>query len=413
MAGVFEGFTAVEIADRRNQFVGKLLAESGARVLQIEPIEGSPARWTGPFVEDKRDPDRCLDYWYFNTGKDSVCIDYTRAPGQELIKRLVASADIFIESARPGTMAAHGLDYASLAAVNPGLIYLSLTDFGQSGPWVDFEVNDHAHLAAGGPMASSGYSDLRETPIGGQRAHAYSMSSIVATHTITGALFERLASEQGQHIDIAIHDVVAVSTEGAVPNWLWYNQALLRQTGQHAAPRYRPDSKIVCADGFVMQTSNPTLNDRNWGPLVQWMQEVDVAEDLADAKWNDAAYRNEQLRGSESIQDGIRRLLEKVPAQEAFERGQALGMPWAVINAPEENLEAEHYRVRGYFAPVQHEEIGKTILYPRGLYSEDDLGATPSRRAPHLGEHTRPILRAELGLDEAAIATLTQTGVIR
>jgi crotonobetainyl-CoA:carnitine CoA-transferase CaiB-like acyl-CoA transferase len=88
-------------------------------------------------------------------------------------------------------------------------------------------------------------------------------------------------------------------------------------------------------------------------------------------------------------------------------------MPWAVIGPPENNLEVDHYKTRGYWASVEHEEIGTTVIYPRGLYSDDELGAMPTRRAPHLGEQTHAVLHDELGLDDTVIDTLTQTGVIR
>ena len=412
---VFEGFTVVELADRRNQMIGKIMAESGARVIQIEPTTGSPSRWTGPFVDDEEDPDRCLDYWWYNAGKESVALDITGKPGQEMVRRLLAKADVFVESTHPGTLLEYGLDYGSVAAANPGLIYLSFTDFGQEGPWVDqhFEMNDHAHLALGGPMGSSGYSDPHETPIGGQRNHAYSMSSVVALHTITGALFERLASEQGQYVDIAIHDCVAISTESAVPMWLWYDEPLLRQTGQHAAASPRPASQVQCGDGRYVQVSTPALNNNAWTQLVRWMDEFGVAGELSDARYHDDFYRHTQLRGSNEINEGIHRLLAKVPAHEAFLRGQSMGLAWTVVQAPEENLDFEHYKERDYWQPVEHEEIGKTILYPRGIYSSPDFDARPSRRAPHLGEHTHAILADDLGVNGAEIEAYVQTGVVR
>jgi len=97
MSGVYDGLTVVELADRRNQWAGKLLADGGARVIQIEPTNGSPARWCGPFVNDEVDPDRCLDYWWYNTGKQSVALDIGRQPAQDLLRQLLARADIFIE----------------------------------------------------------------------------------------------------------------------------------------------------------------------------------------------------------------------------------------------------------------------------------------------------------------------------
>jgi crotonobetainyl-CoA:carnitine CoA-transferase CaiB-like acyl-CoA transferase len=163
MSGVYDGLTVLELADRRNQWAGKLLADGGARVIQIEPLDGSPGRWCGPFVDDEVDPDRCLDYWWYNTGKQSVALDISRKPTQDLLRQLLARADVFVESTPPGTLRAFGLDYDSVPR-HTALIYASLTDFGQDGPWRNYQMNDAAHLALGGEMASSGYSDSRVTP---------------------------------------------------------------------------------------------------------------------------------------------------------------------------------------------------------------------------------------------------------
>ena len=107
MSGVYEGLTVVELADRRNQWAGKLLSDGGARVIQIEPVKGSPGRWCGPFVKDKTDPDSCIDYWFNNTGKQSVAIDIARRPAQDLLRRLLAKADI--QSALDTSFALGGL----------------------------------------------------------------------------------------------------------------------------------------------------------------------------------------------------------------------------------------------------------------------------------------------------------------
>ena len=106
MTGVYDGLTVVELADRRNQWAGKLLSDGGARVIQVEPPGGSPGRWCGPFVDDRADPDRCLDYWWYNTGKQSVAMDIGRQPAQALLRQLLDRADIFLESSPPGTLAA-------------------------------------------------------------------------------------------------------------------------------------------------------------------------------------------------------------------------------------------------------------------------------------------------------------------
>jgi len=263
MSGVYEGLTVIELADRRNQWAGKLLSDGGARVIQIEPIDGSPGRWTGPFVQDKPDADNCLDYWFNNTGKQSVALDLARKPAQDVLRKLLARADVFLESTAPGTLAKMQLDYASVAG-NKGLIYASLTDFGQDGPWHDFQMNDAAHLALGGAMASTGYSDATVTPIGGKGNQAWHMGCAFVLHAITVALFDRMTSGEGQYIDVAIHDACAIGTEGAVPHWMYFGETMYRQTGMHAAPRRLPPLELPTRDGKYVMAINQAFSKRSW-----------------------------------------------------------------------------------------------------------------------------------------------------
>ncbi len=412
LSKVFDGLTVIELADRRNQMVGKIMSDAGARVIQIEPTRGSPGRYVGPFVNDVEDPNKSLDYWWFNTGKESVCIDITRLPGQQMLRRLIASADVFVESTKPGTLAALGLDYASVAPSNSKLIYASLTDFGQTGPWAQLEMNDPAHLALGGQMGVGGYSDPKETPIGGQGRQAYNAASVMMAHSITVALWDRMTTDLGQYVDVAIHDCCAICTERPVSYWLWYNQPSVRQTGQHAGPTYAPPIQVQAADGRHM---NARFNfpPNVWPKMLGWMKELGVAGDLEDEKYNDAPTRQAAAAVGGPVDVAMKALLAKVPAQEAFEKAQSFGLTWGVIRAPEENLGISHFAERGFWRDVEHEEIGKTVPYPRGFYKSDGLDVSPDGRAPHLGEHTRAVLTKELGIDATQVELLAQTGVVR
>jgi crotonobetainyl-CoA:carnitine CoA-transferase CaiB-like acyl-CoA transferase len=369
MNGVYDGLTVVELADRRNQWAGKLLSDGGARVIQIEPTAGGPGRWCGPFVDDTVDPDRCLDYWWYNTGKQSVSLDVGRPPAQDLLRRLLAGADVFLESAPPGTLRAYGLDHGSVSS-NRALIYTSLTDFGQDGPWRDYRMNDAAHLALGGHMASTGYSDPTLTPIGGQGHQAWHMGCVFALHGITLALFDRMTTGEGQYIDVSIHDACSIGTESAVPEWLYNGATLYRQTGMHASARRRPELELPTADGMYVIAVNQTF-------------------------------------------DGIRRLIAACKGEEVFTRAQSYGISWGLVRAPEENYDVAHYQQRDFWRDVEHPEIGRVIRYPRGPFMCDALGIAPRGRAPHLGEHTRLVLEGDLGLPAAQVDALAAAGVVR
>jgi len=412
MSGVYAGFTVVEVADRRNQWAGKLLADGGARVIQIEPTTGSPGRWCGPFVNDEVDPDRCLDYWWYNTGKQSVALDVGRQPAQDLLRQLLARADIFIESTPPGTLSQYRLDYGSVSA-NKALIYTSLTDFGQDGPWRDYRMNDAAHLALGGQMASTGYSDPGITPIGGQGHQAWHMGCVFALHGITLALFDRMTTGEGQYIDVSIHDSCAIGTEGAVPEWLHNGHTFFRQTGMHAGPRRLPDLELPTADGMYVIAINQSFSDRSWSQLVNWMEEKGVAGELTHEKYRNEAVRTAEYRQGTIIRDAIRRLIAASKGEEIFHRAQSSGISWGVIRAPEENYDVPHYQQRDFWRDVEHPEIGRAIPYPRGPYMSDRLHIEPRGRAPRLGEHTTQVLGSDLGLRGQEIAALIAAGVAR
>jgi len=412
MAGVYEGLTVIELADRRNQWAGKLLSDGGARVVQVEPIEGSPGRRCGPFVDDKADPDRCLDYWWNNTGKQSIALDVARPSGADLVKKLLAQADVFLESTPPGTLAKLGLDYAAVAS-NRGLIYASLTDFGQDGPWRDYRMNDHAHLALGGQMSSSGYSDPKETPIGGQGRHAWHMGCAYLLHGITVALFDRMGSDEGQCIDVSIHDVCAIGTEAAMPQWMYYGSTMYRQTGMHANPKRQPPLQLPTADGKYMIAVMQNFGPRVWEPLIKWMDEKGVTGELHDPKYRDEAYRMSEYRTGTVVRDAIARLIAASNGEECFHRAQSYGISWGLVHAAEENYDIPHYRQRDYWRSIEHPEIGRSIPYPRGPFTCDALGIETRGRAPHLGEHTQHILAHDLGLSTDAIQALRAAGVIR
>jgi len=412
MTGVYEGLTVVELADRRNQWAGKLLSDGGARVIQIEPIDGSPGRWCGPFVDDKTDPDRCIDYWWNNTGKQSLAVDVSRPACARIVKALLARADIFLESTRPGTLEALGLHHAAVDS-NEKLIYASLTDFGQDGPWRDYAMNDHAHLALGGQMSSSGYSDPKTTPIGGQGHHAWHMGCAFLLHGITVALFDRMSSERGQYIDVSIHDACAIGTEAALPQWMYYGSTMNRQTGMHANPKRQPPLQLPTADGKYMIAVMQNLGARVWENLVKWMDEKGVAGELHDPKYQDEAYRTSEYRTGTVLRDAIARLIAASNGEECFHRAQSYGISWGLVHAAEENYDIPHYRQRDYWRSIEQPEIGRSIPYPRGPFSCDALGIEARARAPHLGEHTQHILTEDLGMSADAVAALRASGAIR
>jgi crotonobetainyl-CoA:carnitine CoA-transferase CaiB-like acyl-CoA transferase len=411
MDSIYEGLRVCELADRRNQFAGKLLADAGATVVQIEPPGGCAARLSGPFAGDIPDPVMCLDYWYYNAGKRSVAVDLNTPDGAPLAVRLLEAADVVIESHRAPFLRSLGLDYVTLAArTRDRIVQASITDFGQDGPWSDHLANAHAHLALGGQMASSGYSGPDVTPIGGQVNHAYHIAGVLAVQAITVALIERLASGMGQYIDCAIHDCCSICTENAVPAWVHSGEILYRHTGQHAAAQRQGQATLPCSDGRWVNTITTELTDFHWSNLIEWMRDEGVAEDLDDARYFEPAFRARQWRRGNEIREGFKRLLARLPAEEVMRKAQQFRLAWAVVRAPEENYDDDHWRARGFFRKVQQGD--RTVRFPSRAFLSGEAPMGPRGPAPNVGEHTAEVLGEWLDLGGDQLADLRATGVV-
>ena len=167
-AGPLSGLKVIEFTDEIAPWAGKLLAEMGADVVRIEPIEGSKTRWYEPFLDDTPDPEQSLFFWHYNVRKRSVALDIETKTGRDLFIRLVADADILIEDQAPGKMAELGIAYDTLSEENDSLVHAAITPFGQSGPRATEPATDLTLLAGSGPAWSCGYDAHELTPIRGR-----------------------------------------------------------------------------------------------------------------------------------------------------------------------------------------------------------------------------------------------------
>ena len=158
-AGMLDQYRILDLTDEKGLLCAKLLGDLGADVIKIERPGGDPARNVGPFYHDEPDPEKSLFWFAFNTSKRGIILDIETAEGQGAFKRLVASADFVIESFPPGYMDKLGLGYLALEKINPGIILVSITPFGQTGPYRDYKTSDIVAWAMGGQMYSWGDAD--------------------------------------------------------------------------------------------------------------------------------------------------------------------------------------------------------------------------------------------------------------
>jgi crotonobetainyl-CoA:carnitine CoA-transferase CaiB-like acyl-CoA transferase len=207
-------YRVLDLTTERGMFCGQLLGDLGADVITIEPPGGSSARRLGPFYRDMPHPDHSLFWWAFNRNKRSITLDITSRDGQVILRRLVASAHFLIESDTPGALAAYGLGYDDLAALNPALVYVSITPFGQDGPKAHYADSDLIILAAGGPLVLTGDDD--RPPVRVSVPQAYLHASAEAAVAALIAHHERQRSGRGQHVDVSAQQAVAQATQSGI-----------------------------------------------------------------------------------------------------------------------------------------------------------------------------------------------------
>jgi len=235
MSGEFlKGFRALDLTGLSGQLCGRMLADLGMEVIKIEPPGGDPVRNLAPFITAANGAKLSTTFAHLNAGKQSKVIDLESDAGRAAFRKLVESADVVIESFQPGELAAKGLGYKDLAAVNPGIVMASVTCFGQTGPKKNLAYNDLVALAESGILYVCG--DPSTAPCKAPESQAYYFASLFATAGVLAALYRREKTGQGDHIDTSMQETLATcgpmrsrfSSEQAASMARWRRQKSFR-----------------------------------------------------------------------------------------------------------------------------------------------------------------------------------------
>lgn len=385
---------------------GQILGDLGAEVIKVErPGTGDDTRhWGPPYIKDAEGNDS-REAAYFqsaNRNKQSLTLDFTQPEGQRLVRELVAQCDVLLENFKVGGLAAYGLDYESLKAINPRLIYCSITGFGQTGPYAKRAGYDFMIQGLGGLMSLTGRPEGEEGagPVKVGVALTDILTGLYATVGVLAALNQREQSGVGQHIDVALLDVQVACLANQAMNYLATGVSPRRLGNAH--PNIVPYQDFPSADGnFILAVGND-------GQFRKFCEVAGIAN-LAD----DPRYATNKVRvanRAELIPLLRQATVFKTTAQ-WIELLEKAGVPCGPIND-----------LQQVFADPQVKARGLRLDLPNGLGSLTPQVASPLRLSatpvayrsapPLLGQHTDSLLQRLLGMSEAQIAELREAGVL-
>jgi crotonobetainyl-CoA:carnitine CoA-transferase CaiB-like acyl-CoA transferase len=380
----------------------QILADLGAEVIKIErPETGDETRAAGPpFLKDRAGNDTRDSAYYLsaNRGKKSVAINIASRQGQDLIRRLAMTSDVFIENYMVGKLAEYGLSYDDLKAVNPRLVYCSITGFGQTGPYRERPGYDFVFQAMGGMMSITGEKDGMPQKVG--VAFSDLMTGMYATIAILAALTHREKSGQGHHIALALLDVQIASLANMNMNYLIAKKVPKRMGNAHA--NLVPYQVFACSDGHLVVAAG---NDNLFRGLCRALGTPELA---LDPRFNTNPGR---VRNREALIE----ILESIFAAESVatwnDRLQSESVPVGPINDLSQVFADPHVKERGMCVTVEHPVAGPTPLVASPIkFSETAI--TYENPPPLLGEHTEKMLSSLLNMNEADIKALLADGII-
>jgi crotonobetainyl-CoA:carnitine CoA-transferase CaiB-like acyl-CoA transferase len=385
---------------------GQILGDLGAEVIKVErPGSGDDTRhWGPPYIKDAEGNDS-REAAYFqsaNRNKQSLTLDFTKPEGQRLVRELVAQCDVLLENFKVGGLAAYGLDYESLKAINPRLIYCSITGFGQTGPYARRAGYDFMIQGLGGLMSLTGRPEGEEGagPMKVGVALTDILTGLYATVGVLAALNQRDQSGIGQHIDVALLDVQVACLANQAMNYLSTGVSPKRLGNAH--PNIVPYQDFPSADGnFILAVGND-------GQFRKFCEVAGIAQLADDPRF--ASNKARVAHRAELIPLLRQATVFKTTAQwiESLEKA---GVPCGPINDLEQ-----------VFADPQVKARGLRLELPNAMGSSTPQVASPLRLSatpvdyrsapPLLGQHTESLLQRLLGLDEEQVTALREAGVV-
>ena len=403
MSSALEGIRVIDLSRiLAGPWCSQMLADLGAEVIKVEkPGNGDDTRgWGPPFMPDA-DQQASTEAAYFhsaNRGKHSVAIDISCADGQALIVGLVKQSDVLIENFKVGGLKKYGLDYDSLKAINPGLIYCSITGFGQTGPYADRAGYDFMIQAMGGMMSVTGEADGQPMKIGVALADV--LTGLYSANAIQAALIHRINSGEGQYIDMALLDVQVATLANQAMNYLASGTNPVKLGNSH--PNIVPYQAFQTRDGYIILAIG---NDAQFSRFCELAEKPELVGDQRFSK------NSGRVQHREVLVPIVIKIMLSQSSEWWLENLNNKGIPCGPINNIDQVFADPQVQHREMELQLNHSTLGRVASVANPIkMSKTPVGS--DRAPPTLGEHTDFILKSMLAFDEETLEQLRLSGVI-
>jgi len=406
-------YRVLDLADEKGLLCGKILGDMGADVIKIEKPGGDTARSIGPFYHDQVHPERSLFWFAMNTSKRGITLDIETTDGREIFKKMVKSADFIIESFQPGYLDKLGLGYSVLEKINPCIILVSITGFGQTGPYKDWKISDIVAWAMGGEMVMWGEAADPPVRISGH-SQAYFCAGADAAMGALTALYHRSIAGEGQQVDVSIFEsVIQIDTSNRLPAWQMRKTVAKRGGGGMGPAKHVARKMYRCKDGWVNWSyrANPAVWPSK--PLVTWM-EAEGASTPYVSNFDFARPDFGQVPQPEwnQLEEPTTKFFMSKTKAELLDGAVKYGVMLYPVSTTADMMGNPQFIARDFWKKVPHPELNGTITYPGPFVIASETPPEISRRAPLIGEHNQEIYEGELSISKEKMAVLKQGGII-
>jgi crotonobetainyl-CoA:carnitine CoA-transferase CaiB-like acyl-CoA transferase len=405
-------YRVLDLTDEQGLLCSKILGDLGADVIKVERPGGDPARRLGPFYHDEPHPEKSLFWFALNTSKRGITLNLEDAAGRELFRKMVKTADFVIESFAPGYLDRLGLGYHDLEKINPAVILVSITPFGQSGPYKDFKSSDIVAWAMGGEMAP--YGDADRPPLHfSHHSQAYLHAGSDGAQGALTALYQRQLTGEGQQIDVSIQDSVFQCLEHITANWD-LRQAIPDRSEEHIMGANHRSTQIwPCKDGWVSWSHGGNSVLAPSMPLIKWMDSEGYTNDfIKNFNWDRPDFMKIPQAEMDQIEEPTARFFMAHTKAELLDGAVKFKIMLYPVSTTADMLENKQLAFRNFWIELEHPELGEKITYPGAFAAFSESPIKIKRRAPLIGEHNREIYEKELGLTQDQVVTLKEAGII-